>query len=68
MQYQTELKIFWLKKRIIVRSENPDRITREIYQSLNNIQITKKRKENARKLVASFEDPYQVLLKTIKIL
>ena len=59
---------FLVKKRIIVRSENPDRISREIYQSLNNTQIIKKRKENARKLVASFEDPYQVLLKTIKTL
>ena len=50
---------FLVKKRIIVRSENPDRISREIYQSLNNPQIIKKRKENARKLVMSFEDPYQ---------
>ena len=59
---------FLVKKRIIVRSENPDRISREIYQSLNNPQIIKKRKENARKLVMSFEDPYQVLLKTIRTL
>ena len=59
---------FLVKKRIIVRSENPDRISREIYQSLNNPQIIKKRKENARKLVMSFEDPYQILLKTIRTL
>ena len=59
---------FLVKKRIIVRSENPDRISREIYQSLNNTQIIKKRKENARKLVMSFEDPYKVLLKTIRTL
>jgi len=59
---------FLVKKRIIVRSENPDRISREIYQSLNNPQIIKKRKENTRKLVMSFEDPYQVLLKTIRTL
>ncbi len=59
---------FLVKKRIIVRSENPDRISREIYQSLNSPQIIKKRKENARKLVMSFEDPYQVLLKTIRTL
>ena len=31
---------FLVKKRIIVRSEHPDRITREIDQSLNNLQIT----------------------------
>ena len=59
---------FLVKKRIIVRSENPDRISREIYQSLNNTQIIEKRKEIARKLVTSFEDPYQVLLKTMKSL
>jgi len=62
------IEAFLFKKRIITRSENPNRISREIYQSLNNTQIIKKRKENARKLVASFEDPYQVLLKTIKTL
>ena len=59
---------FLVKKRIIVRSENPDRISKEISQSLNNLQIIKKKKEKAKKLVVSFEDPYQVLLKTIRIL
>jgi len=59
---------FLVKKRIIVRSENPDRISREIHQSLNNLQIIKKKKEKAKKLVTSFEDPYQVLLKTMKSL
>ena len=59
---------FLVKKRIIVRSENPNRISREIQQVLNNPQIVKKKKEKAQKLVASFEDPYQVLLKTMKSL
>ena len=59
---------FLVGKRIIVRSENPDRIYREIYQSLNNLQIIKKKKAKAGKLIASFEDPYQVLLKTMKSL
>jgi uncharacterized protein len=59
---------FLVKKKIIVRSENPDRISREIYQSLNNLQIIKKKKEKAGKIVASFENPYQVLLKTMKSL
>jgi len=36
---------FLVKKRIIVRSENPDRISREIYQSLNNTQFIEKKKE-----------------------
>ena len=59
---------FLVKKKIIVRSENPDQISREIYQSLNNVSIIKKRKQNAKKLVRSFEDPYQVLLRTIRLL
>jgi len=59
---------FLVKKRIIVRSDNLDRIAREIHQSLNNLQIIKKKKEKAKKIVLSFEDPYQVLLKTMKSL
>ena len=59
---------FLVKKRIIVRSENPNIISREIQQVLNNPQIIKKKKEKAQKLDASFEDPYQVLLKTMKSL
>ena len=59
---------YLVKKKIIVRSETPDRISREVFQSLNNVNIVKKRKRNAKKLVASFEDPYQVLLRTIRSL
>ena len=61
-------KYFLVKKRIIVRSENPNRISKEIQQVLNNPQIIKKKKEKAKKMVTSFEDPYQVLLKTMKSL
>ena len=46
----------------------PNRISREITQSLNDPQIIKKRKQTARKFVTSFEDPYQVLLRTIRVL
>ena len=59
---------FLVKNKIIIRSESPNRISSEVFQSLNNISIINKRKQNARKLVASFEDPYQVLLKTIRTL
>ena len=59
---------YLVKKKIIVRSDNPDKISKEIFQSLNNVQISSKRKKNAKKLVATFEDPYQVLLKTIRTL
>ncbi len=59
---------FLVKNKIIIRSESQNRISKEVFQSLNNINIINKRKQNARKLVASFEDPYQVLLKTIRTL
>ena len=59
---------FLVKNKIIVRSESPNRISREISQSLNDPQIIKKRKQTARKFVTSFEDPYQVLLRTIRVL
>ena len=57
---------FLVKNKIVVRSESPNRISREIFQALNNENIIKKRKQRANKLVASFEDPYQVLLRTIR--
>ena len=59
---------YLVKSKIIIRSESPNRISKEVFQSLNNIHIIKKRKQNARKLVTSFEDPYQILLKTIRTL
>ena len=59
---------FLVKNKIIIRSESPNSISNEVFQSLNNISVINKRKQNARKLVRSFEDPYQVLLKTIRVL
>ena len=59
---------YLVKKKIIVRSDNPNKITKVIFQSLNNVQTMRKRKDNAKKVLASFEDPYQVLFKTIKSL
>ena len=59
---------FLVRNKIVVRSENPDRISREVFLVLNNDSIIKKRKQKARKLVSSFEDPYQVLLRTIRAL
>ena len=63
-----KIEDFLVKKKIIVRSENPDRISKEIYQALNDVRIINNRKKNAKKLVSSFEDPYQILLKTIRSL
>ena len=59
---------YLVKNKIIVRSESPNRISREIFQALNDENVMKKRKQKARKLVSSFEDPYQVLLRTIHAL
>ena len=59
---------YLVKNKIIVRSESPNRISREIFQALNDENVMKKRKQKARKLVSSFEDPYQVLLRTIRAL
>ena len=57
---------YLVKNKIVVRSESPNRISREILQALNDENVMKKRKQKASKLVSSFEDPYQVLLRTIR--
>ena len=59
---------YLVKNKIIVRSESPNRISREIFQALNDENVMKKRKQKARKLLSSFEDPHQVLLRTIRAL
>jgi len=59
---------FLVKNKIIIRSESPNKISKEVFQVLNNDNIVMKRKQKARKLVTSFEDPYQVLLKTMRAL
>ena len=59
---------YLVKNNIVVRSESPDRISKEVFRALNDGNIVKRRKQKARKLVASFEDPYQVLLRTIRAL
>jgi len=59
---------FLVKNKIVVRSESTSGVTREVFRVLNNRNIIKGRKQKASKLVASFEDPYQVLLRTIRAL
>ena len=59
---------FLVRKKVIVRSSRPEMISKEIFQSLSNALSVRKRKSNAKKILTSFEDPYQVLLKTIKSL
>jgi len=59
---------FLVKNKIIVRSESPDRVSREVFRFLNDLNGMTKRKQNAKKLIRSFEDPYQVLLKTMRLL
>ncbi len=59
---------YLVKNKVVVRSDSPNRISREVFQALNNENMIKKRKQKANKLVSSFEDPYQVLLRTIRAL
>ena len=59
---------YLVKNKIIIRSESPNRDFKEVFQSLNDINIIKEESKMLGKLVASFEDPYQVLLKTIRTL
>ena len=63
-----KIENFLVKNKIIIRSENVDRISKEIFRALNDSSSVTKRKQNAKKLVRSFEDPYQVLLKTMRSL
>ena len=63
-----KIENFLVKNKIIIRSENADRISKEIFRALNDSSSVTKRKQNAKKLVRSFEDPYQVLLKTMRSL
>ena len=63
-----KIEEFLVKKKVLVRNNIPDKITKEITQIFNNDDIVRKRKENAKKIVSSFEDPYKILLKTIKTL
>ncbi len=56
---------YLVKKRLIVRASTPEKVSREISDALTSVNI---RKNQAEKIISTFEDPYQILLKTIKML
>jgi hypothetical protein len=59
---------FLVKKKLIIRSDNPERITKEIVLNVykKSGRQQEKTRERAEKILRSFEDPYPILLKTIK--
>ena len=59
---------YLVKKKLIVRAETSEKISKEIFRALNDKNFMKKRKNQAKKIISSFEDPYQILLKTIRTL
>jgi len=59
---------YLVKKKLIVRPESSEKILVEVFRALNDKNFMKKRKIQARKIISSFEDPHQILLKTIRTL
>ena len=59
---------YLVKKKLIVRAETSEKISKEIFRALNDKNFMEKRKNQAKKIISSFEDPYQILLKTIRTL
>ena len=56
---------YLVKKKLIVRAETSEKISKEVFRALNDNNLMEKRKIQAKKIISSFEDPYQILLKTI---
>jgi len=59
---------YLVKKKLIVRPESSEKILVEVFRALNDKNFMEKRKILARKIISSFEDPHQILLKTIRTL
>ena len=59
---------YLVKKKLIVRAETSEKVSKEVFRALNDNNFMEKRKIQAKKIISSFEDPYQVLLKTIRTL
>ena len=49
-------------------AETSEKIAKEVFRALNDNNFMKKRKIQSRKIISSFEDPHQILLKTIRTL
>jgi len=59
---------YLVKKKLIVRADTRNKISREVFRALNDDDFIEKRKILAKKIITSFEDPYPILLKTIRTL
>ena len=57
---------YLVKKKLIVRAETSEKISKQVFCALNDNNFMKKRKIQAKKIISSFEDPYPILLETIK--
>jgi hypothetical protein len=58
---------YLLKMGLVTRETNPRKLMRMILKTLDNLQAAKmKQQERARKLTSSFEDPIEVISKTIE--
>ena len=63
-----KIEDYLVKKKLIVRADTTDKISKEVFRALNDDDFMKKRKIRAKKIIRSFEDPYQILVKTIRTL
>ena len=59
---------YLVKKKLIVRAETSEKISKEVFRALNDNNFMEKRKIQAKEIISSFEDPHQILLKTIRTL
>lgn len=58
---------YLLSKRLAIRETNPRKLAKRILETLDNLKTARKRQsEKARRLVNAFEDPVDVIVKTVE--
>jgi hypothetical protein len=58
---------YLLSKGLTIRETSPEKLTRKILETLDNLSVAKeKQREKAEKLTSTFEDPIEVITKTIE--
>ena len=62
------IESYLVKKKLIMRVGNANKISKQVFRALNDEHFIEKRKVQAKKIITSFEDPYTILLKTIRTL
>jgi len=54
-------------KGLVIRETNPKRLTRKILETLDDLtKARKKQQERAKRLISTFEDPVEVIMRTIE--